>query len=101
MGFIVAASSSELKPGDIKGVEVEGKEIALVNLDGQIFAIGNRCTHMSCLLSDGSLMADGVHCACHGSVFDPRTGGVVKGPAKNPEPAYAVNIEGNQIQVDV
>ncbi len=96
-----AASASELKPGDIKGVEVGGKEIVLINLDGQIHAIGNRCTHMSCLLSDGSLMADGMHCACHGSVFDPRTGEVVKGPARNPEPVYEVKIEGDQIQVDV
>ncbi len=101
MGFMNVASASELKPGDMKGVEVGGKEIALINLDGQICAIGNRCTHMSCLLSDGSLMADGVHCACHGSVFDPRTGGVVKGPARNPEPVYAIKIEGDQIQVDV
>lgn len=101
MGFVNVTSVQEFKPGDLKGVETGGKEIVVVNVNGHFYAIGNRCTHMSCMLSDGSLKEDGVHCPCHGSVFDPKTGGVVKGPARDSEPIYEVRVEGDQIQVNV
>lgn len=38
---------------------------------------------------------------CHGSIFDVKTGSVVKGPAREPEPSYQVRMEGNQIPVNV
>jgi nitrite reductase/ring-hydroxylating ferredoxin subunit len=101
VGFVSVASLQELKPGDLKGVEAGGKEIVLVNVGGEIFALGNRCTHMSCMLSDGSLKEDGLRCPCHDSVFDPRTGRVVRGPARKPESVYEVRVEGDQIQINV
>lgn len=101
MVFVNAASVRDLNPGDLKGVEISGKEIVLINASGQFHAIGNPCTHMSCMLSDGSLKEDGIHCSCHGSVFDPKTGKVVSGPAKKPEPVYEVKIEKDQVQVNV
>ncbi len=91
----------DLESGKMVGVDVGGKEVLLVNLGGNYFAIGNRCTHMNCMLSDGKLDGDKVHCACHGSIFDAKTGNVVKGPARNPEPSFKVRIEGDQVLVEI
>ena len=91
------ASVQAVTPGKMIGVEINGKNILIVNLNGKYFAIGNSCTHEGCLLSDGTLNGEKVHCACHGSTFDIRTGAAVKGPAKDPEPSYELKIDRDQI----
>jgi len=101
MVFVKVAIVKDLKLNQMMGVEAGGKEIVVVNLEGTFYAIGNRCTHMGCMLSDGALKGGTLTCPCHGSIFDVRTGNVVKGPAKKPEPAYRTKIEGEQILADV
>jgi 3-phenylpropionate/trans-cinnamate dioxygenase ferredoxin subunit len=99
--FVRVASVKELKAGEMKPVEAGGMEILLVNLGGEFYAIGNRCTHMSCLLSDGKIEGENVRCWCHGSVFNVKTGGVFEGSARKPEPVFQVRVEGGQVFVDV
>jgi 3-phenylpropionate/trans-cinnamate dioxygenase ferredoxin subunit len=101
MEFVKVALAKDLEPNLMMGVEVGGKEILVANVGGEYFAVGNRCTHMSCLLSDGTLKEAKVTCTCHGSVFDVRTGNILKGPAKKPEPAFQVKVEGDQVLVNV
>lgn len=101
MGFVKVALVKDLGPGKALGVEAGGKEIVVANVDGNYYAIGDRCTHMSCKLSEGSLKSQNITCPCHVSVFDMKTGKVVKGPAKKPEPFFQVKAEGDQILVDV
>jgi nitrite reductase/ring-hydroxylating ferredoxin subunit len=101
MGFVIVASVSELKSEEKMNAEVEGKEICVANVEGKYYAIGNRCTHMSCLLSDGTLEGNNVTCPCHGSVFNVETGVVVKGPAKKAEPVFQVKVEEDHVLVGV
>jgi 3-phenylpropionate/trans-cinnamate dioxygenase ferredoxin subunit len=101
MGFAIVAAKKDLETAKIVGVEANGKEICLVNIGNEYYAIGNPCTHMRCMLSDGELAGENIRCNCHGSVFSIKTGNVVSGPAKKPEPTYEVKIEGDQIMVDV
>ena len=101
MGFVKVASTNDLKPGEIKSVQVEQKEICLANVNGNFYAIGNRCTHANCSLSDGTLYGPNVKCPCHFSVFNVQTGVVVKGPATEPEPVYQVKLENDQILIDI
>ncbi len=75
--------------------------ILLANLDGRIYAMGNKCTHRGCVLSDGELNGNNVQCRCHRSVFDIKTGKVVKGPAKNPEPVYQTSIEEDHVSISI
>jgi nitrite reductase/ring-hydroxylating ferredoxin subunit len=91
----------DLEYAPLKGVVVDGKEILVVKTGTQIFAIGNKCTHRGCKLSSGKLDGETVQCPCHGSVFNARTGEVVKGPAKNPEPSYPVTVENDEISIDL
>ena len=99
MIFVKVLATDEMSMNSIRGVEVNGKSILLVNLAGNFYAMGNICTHMGCKLSLGSLKGEIIQCACHGSRFDPKTGNVVGGPAKKSEPSYEVKIEGSQVLV--
>jgi nitrite reductase/ring-hydroxylating ferredoxin subunit len=101
MGFVKVVSAKDLKADEMIRAEAEGKDICIANVGGKFYAIGNRCTHMGCSLSDGTLRGERVTCACHGSTFNVVTGAVVKGPAQKSEPAYEVRIEKDQIFVNV
>jgi len=68
MEFVRVASTKDFGPGKIVGVEAGGKEVLIVNLEGKYYAIGNRCTHMGCMISDGVLQEEGVQCPCHFSM---------------------------------
>src|SRR5918911_2469413 len=50
-------------------VEVEGNRIALFNLDGEVFAIDDACTHEGGPLNEGSVQGDEVVCPWCGSRF--------------------------------
>jgi 3-phenylpropionate/trans-cinnamate dioxygenase ferredoxin subunit/naphthalene 1,2-dioxygenase system ferredoxin subunit len=91
----------ELEYAPLKGVVVDGKEILIARVGGKIFAIRNTCTHRGCKLSSGKLEGETVRCPCHGSMFNIRTGEVVKGPAKNPEPLYTVTVENDEFFLDL
>ena len=101
MGSVKVGSVRDLRPGEMKGFAVASKAVLLVNWDGKYYAIGNICTHMSCMLAEGRLKDGTVQCPCHGSVFDVKTGDVVKGPATLAETRYEVKTEGNEIFVNV
>jgi nitrite reductase/ring-hydroxylating ferredoxin subunit len=101
VGFVSATSKKDLEPRRMIGVEVGAKEVFIANVEEKFYAIGNRCTHMGCMLSDGTLSGQNVKCPCHGSVFDVKTGNVVKGPARKPEPVFQVKVDGDQILINV
>lgn len=89
----------DLPPGSMKARQAGDKEILLVNLENRIYALNNTCTHHGCRLSEGILEGGTVQCPCHGSVFNVKTGEVVKGPAKAPERVYAITIEKGEIRL--
>jgi nitrite reductase/ring-hydroxylating ferredoxin subunit len=65
--YVKVAQASELEPNHGKLVEVQGKKIALFNLDGKFHAIDNTCTHRGGPLSEGELEGDEVTCPWHGA----------------------------------
>jgi nitrite reductase/ring-hydroxylating ferredoxin subunit len=101
MDFRKAASINDLKPGEKLGVVLEGEPVLLVNLENEYFAIGGKCTHRGCMLSDGTLEGSRIRCICHGSTFELKTGVVYRGPATKSEPTYRVRIEEDQIQIEI
>jgi len=83
------------------GLELGGKPVLLVNLDGSFYAIGGKCTHRGCMLKDGTIKGERIQCACHGSTFELKTGALFKGPAMEPEPYFEVKIEGDQVLIKI
>ncbi|MGH7963487.1 MAG: Rieske (2Fe-2S) protein [Candidatus Binatia bacterium] len=73
--WVEAYRLEELPPGSRKLVKIDNIEIALFNLQGNIYAINNRCPHRSGPLIRGSTdAACGVKCPMHGWRFDLRDG---------------------------
>jgi len=101
MVLIKAGQADKVAKGAMMGVELSGKEIVISNLNGTFYAIGSKCTHMGCNLSDGKLEGERVVCPCHGSTFDLKTGEVVRGPAKTPEPSFKVRVENGELMIDL
>jgi len=83
------------------GVKVDNTDVLVANLNGKIVALDNKCTHMRCRVSTGTLDNGVVECPCHGSKFDLLTGEVKQGPATKPLNRYDVVIEGQKIMVRI
>ena len=99
-GFVQAAKVGELAPGTMKLVEVEHRDIVLINIEGNFYALDNECPHAGCDLADGDLDGTLLECDCHGSRFNVMTGAVQNPPADSPVKTYAVRIEGDNVLVD-
>jgi nitrite reductase/ring-hydroxylating ferredoxin subunit len=98
---VKALELSELPPGTMAGVEVEGEQVLLSNLGGEVHAVGGVCTHEESLLSQGFMIEERVVCQLHLSQFDLRTGEVYNPPAVEPLRPYNVKIEEGSIFVEI
>lgn len=97
--YIEIAPASELPSGERLFVEIEGKSIVIFNIAGQLFAIGDICTHDDGPLGDGDLEGYHIVCPRHGAEFDVRSGKVMQMPAVVDIPAYPVKVVDGMIQV--
>lgn len=52
------------------------------------------CTHLGCTVAPAGAQ---LHCPCHGSVYDARSGKVLAGPAPRPLPAVPVQVVHGQV----
>ena len=107
MTSTAVASLDALAPGSAMTVMVTDKSgatvpVALVRESaGDVYAIGDTCTHGEVSLGEGDVEGTEVECWAHGGRFDVRTGDATELPAMEPVPVYSVSIEDGQIMVDV
>ena len=101
MAFVKVAQVSDVAPGEIRVFEIKGEDIALCNIDGEIYAIADVCTHDDGPLGQGHLHGDQIECPRHGARFDVRSGRALILPAVVPIPTFEVKIEGDEVLVDV
>ncbi len=73
-GFYPAIEEKELQEGTMKLVSVEDTKILFIKHQGKIFAIDNRCPHLGCGFSGGSLEGSMVVCPCHDWRFSLESG---------------------------
>ena len=98
--FVKVASVSELTPGSGKVIEIEGKTIALFNVEGKIYATDNTCLHQGGPLGEGQLMGEVVICPWHQWEYNVRTGENVEDNSHKVA-TYPVQVEGGEIKVAV
>lgn len=96
--FVKVANFQEIPRGGSKLVEVETVRVALFNLEGEIYAIEDVCTHDGGPLVEGTVVDDClVQCPRHGARFDIRTGAAVRFPAFEPTQTFQVRVENDAI----
>jgi len=100
--YIAVAQLSELKPGHTKKICLpDHGPILLANVDGQIYAVDDTCTHEDSSLSLGCLRKDKVKCTLHGSWFSVVTGEPSEEPADEPLRCYPVKLEDQTIHINL
>lgn len=97
MEFVRVATVSEIAPGSARRIEIGDEPVAIFNVDGEFYAIGDTCSHEEASLSEGDVFGDVVECPLHGAEFDLRTGQARTLPAVQPVPSYEVKVEGDAI----
>lgn len=89
--------AADIPEGEIRPFEVNGLEVAVANVGGELLAFRNECTHQHCALDDGDLEDGSIICACHGSQFDLRTGEVLSPPATEPIEVWGAAADGDDL----
>jgi nitrite reductase (NADH) small subunit len=99
--FVPVGSADALPAGQMREYVVEDLEIVVINLDGELFALDNRCPHQGGPLGRGKLEDGVIWCPWHLWQFDARTGRA-RWPEGYGRPGrYPVKVEDGQILVDV
>lgn len=96
--FTRVAKTSEIPPSSGKALTVDGKDIAVFNVEGAFYAVGNTCVHRGGPLGEGSLEGTTVTCPWHGWQYDVTTGKTLKIPDRGVE-SYEVKVEGEDLLV--
>ena len=93
----------ELPPGSVKIVRAGQVAVGVYNLDGEYYAIEDRCSHDDGPLAEGDFDPDDavVVCPRHGSRFDIRTGRPLTLPAYQPVDTFPVVVEDGWVKVEL
>ena len=87
-----------LQPGESCLSTFEGQEVAVFNVEGRLYAIGNKCPHRGGPLSRGRVEGGAnpaVRCPIHGWLFDLTTGACLNQPQAK-VPAYQATCQNGE-----
>jgi 3-phenylpropionate/trans-cinnamate dioxygenase ferredoxin subunit len=99
--FVTLARSDEVAPGQVRVFDVQGRGIALCNVDGDFYAIDDVCTHDGGPLDQGEIDGHQIECPRHGARFDVRNGRALTLPAVRPVRSYPVQVEDGVVKVGI
>jgi len=99
--WLRACASGELLPGETTVAWDGDTPILVVNIDGDCYALEDRCTHEDFELSAGAFDpgAATIECVLHGSRFDVRDGRALNPPAYAPVRTYRTKIEDDAVWI--
>ena len=97
--FARVASRGDLPSGGKVLAEVDGRPIAVFNVEGRYYAIDDVCTHDGGPLAEGELEGNEIRCPRHGARFDVRTGKALCLPAFEPVETHRVEVRGDDVFV--
>lgn len=96
-------SVKDLAPGESRRFDLGRLRVALVRIDEDWYALGDRCTHQDVSLAEGEVYPDTLEIECwkHGSCFSLTTGVPSSLPATKPTPVYEVRVDGDDVLIEV
>ena len=108
----VVCRVSELPPGEVEIVDVDGVEIGVFNVDGEFYALHNLCPHRGAPLCEGRITGvmrgpepgkfeierrgEIVRCPWHGYEFDITDGEFIIESSKIRSMTYDVSVESTE-----
>ncbi len=103
MTWVEVCPVDELPPGEMKLVRTGTVDVGVYNLDGELLALEDRCSHDDGPLCEGEWDEEECVAICprHGSRFDIATGRPLTLPAYEPVASYPVRVEDGWVRLDV
>ena len=95
------AAAADCPVGQLKGVMVGLQPLVLANVDGDIYALEDLCSHQEFPLADGELDGSDVICIHHGARFDACTGRNKALPAIRPVKSFPAEVRDGEIYVEI
>ena len=96
-GWIRVAAASEVPAGGLRAVSTDTGPVVLANVDGDIYALEDRCSHQDYPLSAGELEHDELECTFHGARFDVCSGRALQLPAIGPVRTFEVDVRDDDV----
>lgn len=90
---------TDLEPGNLKSAKVDGTDVVVANVDGEIYALEDMCSHEEYPLSGGDLEGKEVECMLHGARFNLCTGKATRLPGVRPVKTFEVEVRDGDIYV--
>ena len=97
--WVKVADAGDVAEGEVNSYTVGTRMVAVANVDGDLQAFDDTCTHQGCSLSEGDLDGTIVECPCHGGRYDVMTGEVVGGPPPEPVDVFDVVEEDGELRI--
>ena len=102
MGKIIVGKASDIPAGKMQKIAADGKEILVVNVDGNFYAMDDTCTHAGASLSEGTLEGPILTCGWHGAKFDCKSAKLHAFPAKIKDlSSYKVVVESENVFLEL
>ena len=99
--WVRVAALADCDVGTLRAVMVEGTPIVLANVEGDIFALQDECSHEEYPLTDGELEGGDLVCIYHGARFECATGRNKSLRAMRPIKCFAVQVRDDEIYIDL
>ena len=97
--WVDVVAESALAIGENVVVDVDGVDVAIFNIDGEFYAIQDKCTHDGGEIVSGILDGDEIICPRHGARFCIKTGKVKSPPAYEDIACYEIRLNNERIEV--
>lgn len=98
-GWVRVADAADVPAGALRAVQTAAERIVLANVEGDLHALEDRCSHQDYPLASGTLDGAELECPFHGAKFDVRTGRALQLPAVRPVRRFEVAVRGGQVYV--
>ena len=101
--YYPVAKVGDIGPGELKYVEAgpDDEPICLINFEGEIYAMGDCCTHEYASLADGEIVGDELECPLHGGAFEIKTGHAGQHAGRRPQRDVPLKIENDTILIGI
>ena len=97
--WIDVAPAGDVPRGEHRVYEVDGRWVAVYNVQDQLYAIEDVCTHDGNPLADGPVEGLEVVCPRHGARFCLRTGAALSPPAYEPVATFPVAVADGRLRI--
>ena len=99
--FLDLTAEDDVAPGEAKSYDLEDRRVLLCNVDGELYAVDDVCSHDEGPLGEGKLRGKQVECPRHGACFDVTDGSVKEGPAVRKISSFPLRVVDGRVRVQL